>query len=55
MADQLQREIEDILNKLDEFIPEQKKSSRIRKRWAKIGGAGASGSGASSRVSRWGT
>jgi hypothetical protein len=33
MADQLQREIEDILNKLDEFIPEQKKSSRIRKRW----------------------
>ena len=33
MPDQLQREIEEILNKLDEFIPEQKASSRIRKRW----------------------
>ena len=27
MADQLQREIEEILNKLDEFIPEQKASA----------------------------
>lgn len=34
MPDQLQREIEEILNKLDEFIPEQKASSRIRKRWS---------------------
>ena len=34
MADQLQREIEEILEKLDEFIPEQKATSRIRKRWA---------------------
>lgn len=33
MADQLQREIEEILNKLDEFVPEEKASSRIRKRW----------------------
>ncbi|MCJ7490985.1 MAG: hypothetical protein MUP15_02330 [Dehalococcoidia bacterium] len=33
MADQLQREIEEILNKLDEFIPEQKATSRIRKQW----------------------
>jgi len=33
MPDQLQREIEEILNKLDEFIPEQKSSSRIRKQW----------------------
>jgi hypothetical protein len=34
MADQLQREIEEILNKLDEFIPEQKATSRIRKQWS---------------------
>jgi hypothetical protein len=33
MADQLQREIEEILNKLDEFIPEQKAGSRIREQW----------------------
>jgi hypothetical protein len=33
MADQLQREIEEILNRLDEFIPEQKATSRIRKQW----------------------
>jgi hypothetical protein len=33
MADQLQREIEEILSKLEEFIPEQKPASRIRKRW----------------------
>jgi hypothetical protein len=33
MADQLQREIEEILNKLDEFIPEQKAGSRIRRQW----------------------
>jgi hypothetical protein len=32
MADQLQREIEDLLNKLDEFIPEQKSTSRLRQR-----------------------
>ena len=34
MADQLQREIEEILEKLDEFIPEQKTTSRIREQWA---------------------
>jgi predicted lipid-binding transport protein (Tim44 family) len=34
MADQLQREIEEILDKLDEFIPEQKATSRIRKQWS---------------------
>ena len=33
MADQLQREIEEILDKLDEFIPEQTASSRLRKQW----------------------
>jgi predicted lipid-binding transport protein (Tim44 family) len=33
MADQLQREIEEILNRLDEFIPEQKAGSRIRRQW----------------------
>ncbi len=32
MADQLQREIEDLLNKLDDFIPEQKATTRLRKR-----------------------
>ncbi len=32
MTDQLQREIEDLLNKLDEFIPEQKRTSRLRSR-----------------------
>ena len=34
MPDQLQREIEEILDKLDEFIPEQKATSRIRKQWS---------------------
>jgi predicted lipid-binding transport protein (Tim44 family) len=34
MADQLQREIEEILNKLDEFIPEQKATSHLRKQWS---------------------
>ncbi len=39
MADQLQREIEDLLNKLDEFIPEQKATTRLRKRLIdRIGG-----------------
>ncbi len=33
MADQLQREIEEILNRLDKFIPEEKKPSRIGRRW----------------------
>ena len=33
MADQLQREIEEILDRLDEFIPEQKKTDRVRKQW----------------------
>jgi len=33
MADQLQREIEEILDRLDEFIPEQKKTHRIREQW----------------------
>lgn len=33
MADQLQREIEEILDKLDEFIPEQKPTGRMRKQW----------------------
>jgi len=34
MPDHLQREIEEILDKLDEFIPEQKATSRIRKEWS---------------------
>jgi hypothetical protein len=33
MADQLQREIEEILDRLDEFIPEQKRTHRIRELW----------------------
>ena len=33
MADQLQREIEEILDRLDEFIPEQKTTHRFRKQW----------------------
>ncbi|MGD0116068.1 MAG: hypothetical protein ABSC13_08720 [Dehalococcoidia bacterium] len=39
MADQLQREIEDLLNKLDDFIPEQKATTRLHKRLSdRIGG-----------------
>jgi len=39
MADQLQREIEDLLNKLDEFIPEQKATTRLRHRLGeRVGG-----------------
>jgi hypothetical protein len=39
MADQLQREIEDLLNRLDDFIPEQKATTRLRKRFReRIGG-----------------
>jgi len=53
MPDQLQREIEDILNKLDEFIPEQKAPSRIRKRRGTTMAAlkGRIGGGVVSRVS----
>jgi hypothetical protein len=42
MADHLQREIEEILNRLDDFIPEEKKPNRMRRRlgsaFAGIGG-----------------
>ena len=33
MPDELQREIEDILSKLDVFIPEEKAAKRLRRRW----------------------
>ena len=53
MADQLQREIEEILSKLDDFIPEQKATSRIRKRWGeKVSGLRQRLGGVSARVSR---
>ena len=52
MPDQLQREIEDLLNKLDEFIPEQKATSRIRKRWGeKVAALKSRIGAAASRVS----
>ena len=52
MPDQLQREIEEILDKLDEFIPEQKATSRIRKQWsAKLRSFGGWFGGLASHVS----
>ena len=57
MADQLQREIEDILNKLDEFIPEQKTddaaAQAARRRHRRGWGDGVAE--LRSRAFRWGT
>ena len=39
MPDQLQREIEEILNRLDDFIPEEKPQNRVRNRVASGVGA----------------
>jgi uncharacterized membrane protein len=33
MADDLEREIEEILDKLDQFVPEESAASRMRRRW----------------------
>jgi hypothetical protein len=33
MSDDLEREIEEILNKLDQFVPEESAASRMRRRW----------------------
>ena len=52
MADQLQREIEDILDKLDEFIPEKRTRRGLRTRLAgSIAGLGRSIRSLFSRIS----
>jgi dolichyl-phosphate-mannose--protein O-mannosyl transferase len=38
MPSDLQREIEDLLDKLDEFIPEQKAPGRLHRRWSALTG-----------------
>ena len=37
--DKIQREIEDILNRLDEFVPEESATSRMRRRSSGVAGA----------------
>ena len=37
--DKIQREIEEILNRLDEFVPEERPPSRLRRRSSQLAGA----------------